>query len=69
MVRAFCADDSEELHDLEHDPHEWTNLAANPNFESTIADHKKLLPRIDPPPAAGSANRVLTYDRTTDEAI
>ena len=34
-----------------------------------IAEHKKWLPQVDVPPAPGSANRVLTYDRATDEAL
>jgi hypothetical protein len=27
------------------------------------------LPKIDRPPAPGSAHRVLTYDKATDEAV
>jgi hypothetical protein len=34
-----------------------------------IEEHKKWLPTIDVPPAPNSANRVLTYDPKTDEAI
>jgi hypothetical protein len=33
-----------------------------------VAWHKKWLPQIDLPPAAGSAHRVLTYDPNSDEA-
>lgn len=63
------ADGSEELYDMQNDPHEWTNLAGKPEFAAVIEEHKKWLPTIDVPPAPGSANRVLTYDKTTDEAV
>ena len=63
------ADDTEELYDMQNDPNEWTNLAAKPEHAAVIAEHKKWLPKIDRPPAPNSASRVLTYDRTTDEAI
>ncbi len=63
------ADGSEELYDSQKDPNEWTNLAGRPEHAAVIAQHKKWLPKIDLPPAANSASRVLTYDRTTDEAV
>jgi arylsulfatase A-like enzyme len=63
------ADGSEELYDMQNDPHEWTNLAGDPACASIIAEHKKWLPQIDRPPAPGSAHRVLTYDAATDEAV
>lgn len=63
------ADDSEELYDHQSDPHEWTNLAAKPDHVAVIAAHRRWLPKIDVPPAANSAQRVLTYDKTTDEAV
>ncbi len=63
------ADDSEELYDLSADPHEWHNIAAKPEHAAVLMEHRKWLPKIDVPPAAGSANRVLTYDRATDEAV
>ena len=62
------ADDSEELYDLQADPREWTNLAAKPKHASVIAEHRRWLPKIDVPPAANSAHRVLTYDKESDEA-
>ena len=34
-----------------------------------VAEHRRWLPKIDLPPAPGSANRVLTYDARTDEAV
>jgi arylsulfatase A-like enzyme len=63
------ADGSEELYDMQHDPHEWTNLAGRPEFADVIDEHRKWLPAIDVPPAPGSAHRILTYDKSTDEAI
>ncbi|MCC6509647.1 MAG: sulfatase [Pirellulaceae bacterium] len=63
------ADGSEELYDMQADPNEWHNLAALPERAAIIAEHKKWLPKIDLPPAPGSASRVLTYDKATDEAV
>lgn len=63
------ADGSEELYDIQNDPHEWTNLAGKPEHAVVIAEHKKWLPKIDLPPAPNSASRVLTYDQKLDEAI
>jgi arylsulfatase A-like enzyme len=63
------ADGSEELYDMQADPNEWHNLAAKPEHAPVIAEHKKWLPKVDLPPAPGRANRVLTYDKTTDEAV
>jgi arylsulfatase A-like enzyme len=63
------ADDSQELYDLQSDPHEWKNLAGDPQFSSIIAEHRRWLPKVDLPPAPHSASRILTYDRATDEAV
>ncbi len=63
------ADGSEELYDMISDPNEWTNLAGKPEHASVIAEHKKWLPKIDVPPAPGSANRILTYSPASDEAV
>jgi arylsulfatase A-like enzyme len=63
------ADGSEELYDMQNDPNEWTNLAGKSEHAGTVADHRKWLPEIDKPPAPNSANRVLTYDGDTDEAV
>ena len=65
----YYADGSEELYDLKNDPHEWSNLAGDSAQAATLAEHRKWLPKIDVPPAPGSAERVLTYNRTTDEAV
>jgi choline-sulfatase len=62
------ADGSEELYDYRTDPHEWTNVAADPKHAAVIAEHRRWLPKVDVPPVAGSASRVLTYDRAKDEA-
>lgn len=62
------ADGSEELYDQQTDPHEWTNLIADPGLAAVVEQHKRWLPVHDVEPAAGSAHRVLTYDKTTDEA-
>ncbi len=63
------ADGTEELYDHQNDPQEWTNLAGDAKFAAVIEEHRQWLPEIDLPPAPGSAHRVLTYDRATDEAV
>lgn len=63
------ADGSEELYDMQADPNEWNNLAGQANYADVIAEHRRWLPKIDEPPAPGSASRVLTYDKATDTAI
>lgn len=63
------ADGSEELYDMQADPHEWTNLAARPQYQSVKQELAKWLPKVDRPPAAGSANRILTYDPATGQAV
>jgi len=63
------ADGSQELYDMVADPNEWQNLASDPQWANVIEQHAAWLPTIDRPPVAGSAHRVLTYDRETDEAI
>ncbi len=63
------ADGSEELYDLQADPREWTNLAGKAEHAAVIAEHRKWLPEPDRPPAPGSASRILTYDKESDEAV
>ncbi len=63
------ADGSEELYDLQNDPHEWTNVINVKANASALAEHRQWLPKIDVPLASGSAGRVLTYNSATDEAI
>jgi arylsulfatase A-like enzyme len=53
------ANGGEELYDLQADPHEWTNLAADPGRQETIRELAKWLPRTNLPPAPGSAHRIL----------
>lgn len=62
------ADGTEELYDHETDPHEWTNLIGDAKFAQVAAEHRRWLPKIDRPPARGSAARILTYDPATDLA-
>jgi len=62
------ADGSEELYDMEADPREWRNLAADPLLRGVIADLARWLPAVDVPPVPGSGQRVLTYDAATDTA-
>lgn len=53
------ADGSEELYDLQADPHEWNNLAKDPQYADIIREHNRWLPRTDAPLAPGSAERIL----------
>lgn len=62
------ADGSEELYDMVADPREWTNLAGESKYEAVKEEHRRWIPKIDVPPAPGSAHRVLTYDPRTDVA-
>jgi arylsulfatase A-like enzyme len=63
------ADASEELYDHRTDPHEWTNLAADPAHAATCAELRRWLPAHDRPPAPGSADRILVYDAAADRAV
>lgn len=63
------ADGSEELYDHKNDPREWRNLATDPAYRAVLEEHRKWLPKPDSPPAPNSADRILTYNSDTDEAI
>lgn len=56
------ADGSEELYDMQADPHEWTNLAADPKQRETIAALAKWLPTVNTPPVPNSAQRLLVQE-------
>ena len=43
-------DGSEELYNLKEDPEEWTNLAADPEYESIISELKTHLPEVNVDP-------------------
>ncbi|MFI5380747.1 MAG: sulfatase [Tepidisphaerales bacterium] len=53
------ADGSEELYDMPADPHEWTNLAGDPQQAGVIRDLARWLPAVNAPPVPGSAHRIL----------
>jgi hypothetical protein len=55
------ANGDEELYDERADPHEWTNLAANPKYRDIILAHQKWLPQHEaasvPGPTATAAKQ------------
>ncbi len=53
------ADGSEELYDMQADPNEWVNLAKDPNQADVIRNLARWLPKVNLPPAPGSAQRIL----------
>ena len=56
------ADGSEELYDVVKDPHEWTNIAADPNHAALMQELAKWFPAKSALPLPGSAGRILTYE-------
>lgn len=44
-------DGSEELYDISEDPHEWTNLAGNPDYGEARDQLTKRLPKANAPNA------------------
>jgi arylsulfatase A-like enzyme len=55
------ADGSEELYDMNKDPNEWTNLAADSDYDDVLRDHRKWIPKSSARPAPGSRSRILIY--------
>ena len=53
------ADGSEELYDHSRDPHEWANLAGDPEYAEVIVDLARWIPTDEAPHAPGSRARVL----------
>jgi arylsulfatase A-like enzyme len=51
------ADGTEELYDHERDPHEWTNLAEEPEHAATLARHRRWLPVLEAPAVADLKKR------------
>jgi arylsulfatase A-like enzyme len=59
------ADGSEELYNLQTDPHEWTNLASLNDYADVLAQHRSLLPGPSRPPVPGSRQRILLHNPQT----
>lgn len=56
------ADQSEELYDMESDPHEWTNLAGQPQYREQIENLQSWAPETSAPAVAGSKGRLPTFE-------
>jgi choline-sulfatase len=54
------ADGSEELYDMQADPHEWHNLASNSAYTDVLTELRQWIPDSRPP-VPGSAHRILTW--------
>ena len=52
------SDGSEELYDLESDPHEWANRAADPALSAVKAELREWLPQHDEPDARALASEL-----------
>lgn len=50
------ADGEQEFYDHDDDPHEWVNLADDPDYADQIRDHARWLPEIDAPGALRKAS-------------
>ncbi|MCA9176838.1 MAG: sulfatase [Planctomycetales bacterium] len=55
------ADGSEELYNMQEDPHEFQNLAGDGKYAEVLAEHRRWLPKTNAAPAPGSKHRVLTF--------
>lgn len=54
-------DGSCELYDLHTDPHEWTNLAARPEYQQMISEHAAYLPEHQHPVLPGDSTGHQAY--------
>ncbi|MBI9072954.1 MAG: sulfatase [Melioribacteraceae bacterium] len=61
------SDGSEELYDRLNDPHEWNNLANNPNMEQVLAKHRKDLPKEYHPILGGNSTGHKAYKAAADK--
>lgn len=50
---------------MQNDPREWTNLASDPAYGSTLRQHREQLPTSNCPAVEGSAQRILLFDPMT----
>jgi hypothetical protein len=50
------ADGSQELYDHRVDPHEFLNLAGDPEYAAVVEQHRRWLPQLNQPLAPGSIN-------------
>ena len=57
------ADGSEELYDLQADPHEWHNLALQERYGAEKKELARWLPLNNAPPMRGSAGRLLVLEK------
>ena len=54
-------DGSRELYDLSEDPHEWKNLAANPENKTIIEEHAAHVPEKQHPVLPGRSTGHAAY--------
>ncbi|EMI56554.1 sulfatase [Rhodopirellula sallentina] len=54
-------DGSRELYDLQSDPHEWTNLAANPEYAEILSQHAAFIPADQQPILEGESTGHNAY--------
>ncbi len=60
-------DGSEELYDHDHDPHEWTNLAGDPQMKSILDAHRKWLPKDEQPILGKGSTGHAAYEAAAAE--
>ncbi len=56
------ADGSEELYDMINDPHEWNNLAGDPEHLAALEEHRRMMPPTSAKPVPGSSARILLWE-------